>query len=362
MKKNLRAVIFFNGFDPLPTRALSTSEMSSETVKLAKGENCMLGMSWMSVVHPITGALGGTGRMGTHHRLRAQPIGRAALLSLALVPGCGFFQRHVPENPSTAESQAGEQASMSDSSDVARREENAPARPSEFTGTVTFENRTSIPICRIETQDEGIESEYGDYRVEIAPGESGNFSVSGTLKNVWVVGCDGRFLTDRRTAYTGRLNAGTITLHEPSAVPTEPERLALAAAPISQAEFLDSLLESLITGSSGALNQRALRTSLFRALPTGANAVHEPTAVRVVSSEWNVVRNEITGVILRRSALGVGFFQYMGGRCEVTTINFSQAHDGRRYSDSVSIDRMNPYFPVPCTVADFANSHRDWAH
>lgn len=244
----------------------------------------------------------------------------------------------------------------------AHRDGSASGRSSEFTGTVTVENRTSIPICGIETEDEGIEGEYGDYRVEIAPGASGTFTVSGTLKNVWFVGCDGRFLTDRRTAYTRRLNVATITLHEPSAAPTEPERLALSAGPISPAQFLDSLLESLITGSSDALNQRSLRATLFRALPTGANAVHEPTAVRVVSSEWNTVRNEITGLILRRSALGVGFFQYMGGRCEVTTINFSQAYDGHRYSDTIRIDHLNPYFPVPCTVADFANSHRDWAH
>ncbi|HJL17921.1 MAG TPA: hypothetical protein RMH99_19810 [Sandaracinaceae bacterium LLY-WYZ-13_1] len=244
-------------------------------------------------------------------------------------------------------------------------------RPSgPFTGDAVLENRTSTPICRIEYGGQG--SHAAD--LNVAPGESGTFSVPEELNKVWIFGCDGsvlfgspnRSLTSAGTYVIGTLEAGGIVLLEAGSEPEEIEdRLVLVADPMSMDDYLDGMIDALVRTHADDMNGRGMRSQAFEALQEGGRAnrwVETFVALRMASSDWNIVRHRHTGAPLRRVATGVAVARFPDGHCQATPVSFVQEHDGSGFSRNLRFGDIGGNHYVPCAAADAAASHRDWAH
>jgi hypothetical protein len=244
-----------------------------------------------------------------------------------------------------------------------------PAGP--FVGSVTVENRTSAPICRIEC-DAG--PEYASFDVSIPAGATGSLQVSRTMQRLWFVGCDGRVLfgapnpdiTSPSTSQIEPLDVGTITLLEAGSAPTaEAGHRVLVAEPRTAAAYLHGVVEGLARMPSDALNTPTLRTEAFAALQQGGRERRWPetfVALRMVSSDWNIARHRLSGVITRRIVRGVSIARYPSGLCQATLVSIAQQHDGRDFSGALSFSDIGGSHQVPCAIADEATRSSGWAH
>ncbi len=243
----------------------------------------------------------------------------------------------------------------------------APGGP--YHGTVTFENQTSTPVCRIEGNDG---RRYLDEHVEIAPGASGTFELTDRLSQIWVIGCDGRVLfggpnpslTQSSSANIGELTVGTIALAEAAGAEDASRRTLIVEARDADA-YLEGVIDGLLRSHSDAMNDRAFRDEAFAALIEGGRAHRWPetfVALRMTSSDWDVVRHRTSGVILRRVATGVAIARFESGLCQATPVTFVQEHDGSRFSSSTRFGDIGGNHRVPCAIAEAAASSPHWSH
>jgi hypothetical protein len=242
----------------------------------------------------------------------------------------------------------------------------------EDNGTLTIENRTSIPICRVE-HDDGLRMVDAPLRIE--PGASGTLTLEEQLLNLWIHGCDGRVLfgapnpslTAPGTFHLGELEVSTLTLVESeAAVGSDAARRFLVAAPMTTDEYLAGVLVGLRgTHVSDAMNTPALRTAALDALRgRGRSAGWTETflAFRVTSESWTTVRHRLTGVILHQVIGGVSITRHDDGMCAASWRSFTQEHDGRGFSGPIVWSLDNGTHRIPCAVAESATAARDWAH
>lgn len=81
------------------------------------------------------------------------------------------------------------------------------------------------------------------------------------------------------------------------------------------------------------------------------NAKHwpeKPTAVRIKSTSWGIVRNEYTGIITRRTIVGIVASTRKNGKCQYQSFLFGQDHDGTEYQDNLYMVGVGEQQDMPC--------------
>lgn len=73
----------------------------------------------------------------------------------------------------------------------------------------------------------------------------------------------------------------------------------------------------------------------------------EPKEARIVESNWTIVRNELTGVILKRTidAIVASTKEY---KCQYQIFGFSQDYDGSKYLDAIYLDNIGDPKTISC--------------
>jgi hypothetical protein len=74
----------------------------------------------------------------------------------------------------------------------------------------------------------------------------------------------------------------------------------------------------------------------------------KPSAVRITGMKWNIVRNELTSVILKRSVQAVVASTMKEGGCRYQEFLFSQDYDGAAYQPEVYLDGVGSPTDIPC--------------
>jgi hypothetical protein len=242
-------------------------------------------------------------------------------------------------------------------------------------GTITLENHTTTPICRVEADGGPRGRDALDLALRVAPGASATFEIQTALTRLWIVGCDGTVLfggpnptvTTPGSSYIRALSARTISLEPAGASVTQsPERHALAATPLASEAYLDGVLNGLLRGYRDTMNQdRALRRTAFEALRAGATDrrwVETFVALRLTNEDWNLSRHRRTGIMLGRWFTGVAIARFPDGHCQATPVTFRQQHDGSDFSGSIRLDTISANHYVPCAIADAAAQSEHWEH
>jgi hypothetical protein len=74
----------------------------------------------------------------------------------------------------------------------------------------------------------------------------------------------------------------------------------------------------------------------------------KPSAVRITGPKWNIVRNEFTSVIIKRSVQAVVASTMKNGSCRYQSFLFSQDYDGAAYQAEVYLDGVGSPTDIPC--------------
>lgn len=74
----------------------------------------------------------------------------------------------------------------------------------------------------------------------------------------------------------------------------------------------------------------------------------KPSAVRITGMKWNIVRNELTSVIIKRSVAAVVASTMKDGNCRYQDFLFSQDYDGAAYQPEVYMDGVGSPHDIPC--------------
>lgn len=74
----------------------------------------------------------------------------------------------------------------------------------------------------------------------------------------------------------------------------------------------------------------------------------KPSAVRITGTRWNIIRNEVSGVIIKRSIGAVVSSTLKNGGCQYQSFLFSEEYDGTAYQDAVFMDGIGSPTTVPC--------------
>ncbi|MCG8701218.1 MAG: hypothetical protein MI922_24405, partial [Bacteroidales bacterium] len=70
--------------------------------------------------------------------------------------------------------------------------------------------------------------------------------------------------------------------------------------------------------------------------------------IKIVDRDWNIERNEITGIILNRWIAAQVYIKYNDGICKVCRFVFEQNHNGSDYSEYLSHNAGGKIEEVDC--------------
>ncbi|MDO7877306.1 hypothetical protein Q5H93_21355 [Hymenobacter sp. ASUV-10] len=74
----------------------------------------------------------------------------------------------------------------------------------------------------------------------------------------------------------------------------------------------------------------------------------KPSSVRITSKEWNIVRNELTGAITKRTLVAAISSTLPNGTCRYQNFLFSQAYNGAGYQQSMFLEGAGSDQVIPC--------------
>lgn len=74
----------------------------------------------------------------------------------------------------------------------------------------------------------------------------------------------------------------------------------------------------------------------------------QPSAVRITSTKWFIVRNELSGIIIRRTLSAVVASTRKPGKCQYQDFSFAQDYDGAEYQDQVYMLGVGGPHDMPC--------------
>ncbi len=220
-----------------------------------------------------------------------------------------------------------------------------------FRGELTVENRSSYDICRIRLDMDGDNRIAED--VDLASGGSTTLSIADKPVRMIVTECG-----NARTLYGHPMNffgtaigdaeyppdwtKGTLVLHDAGDAPEgDFDTLALNPRDISDWIFF--------TESDSSLSSTMHDVLVSHAQQAGWNETFEKTWA---INDWNIQRNQRTGIILRRTHQGVGFARWDDGHCTMQSFGFTEGHDGSDFDGNVRFDGTSTQLPLPCAILD----------
>ncbi len=223
-----------------------------------------------------------------------------------------------------------------------------------FRGDLTVENRSSHDVCRIRLDMAGDARFVED--VDLPSGGSTTIAISGAPERLIITECG-----NERSLFGNPLNFFGSAIGD-AEYPSDwtHERLVLHDAGDAPQGDFDSL----------ALNPRPMSEWLFftESDPALSSTFHEllvahasqagwsETFERTWSlNEWNVQRNQRTGIILGRTHQAVGFARWSDGHCTMQVFGFAEGHDGSSFDGNVRFDGTSTQLPIPCAILDHAS-------
>jgi len=205
-----------------------------------------------------------------------------------------------------------------------------------FTGTLTFTNQTSEPLCGVEFV-QGEQSTRHMDRVE--PGASFEIEVHEEQPDVFITSCDG----------SGFLYSLHVAFHSSTYVFSETE-------PQTFQERFDYLRQQNRMTTGPVLDDAGVQAQLQAAIVAKAQEDHwadTPSVTLIAGQEWGVIRHRLTGVIIRRRIAGVVGQRYPDGHCMIQVHTFTQAHDGSDFSEPVRFESTAGALNAGCTMVDW---------
>ncbi|MBO6939293.1 MAG: hypothetical protein JJ863_30260 [Deltaproteobacteria bacterium] len=223
-----------------------------------------------------------------------------------------------------------------------------------FRGELTVENRSSYDICRIRLDMDGDNRIAED--VDLASGGSTTLSIADKPVRMIITECGGA-----RTLYGHPMNfygtaigdseyppdwtESTLVLHDAG---DEPEgafdTLALNPRDISDWVFFTESDSSLSSTFHDVLTNHAQQAGW-------TESFEKTWAI----NDWNVNRNQRTGIILGRNHQGVGFARWDDGHCTMQAFGFNEGHDGSGFDGNVVFGGVSTQLPLPCAYLDGAS-------
>jgi len=95
-----------------------------------------------------------------------------------------------------------------------------------------------------------------------------------------------------------------------------------------------------------SMKNKALEQDMIDAI-TRQGWKETPLRAVITSSEWRVVRNPVTGIILRRTLNGQVAVKTPAGKCRVFMIGIAQEYDGSKYGKSRFLS-VGDNFDIAC--------------
>ncbi|HJL44798.1 MAG TPA: hypothetical protein RMG45_03145, partial [Polyangiaceae bacterium LLY-WYZ-15_(1-7)] len=200
-------------------------------------------------------------------------------------------------------------------------------------GTLTFENASGEPVCGVELQQR---DHYAAHTGRLEPGESAELEVQSEAEYLFVTACSGdRFL-----------RAGPVTLEGSTYTFSDPE-------PKTFEEHLAYLREINQMNQRAAMQDPALEAQLHESVLERARSQRwedEPSVTRIVSDDWAIARNRLTGVITHRRIAAVVGHRFPDGHCTFQIHTFAQHHDGNGFSGAVRYEGTAHHYWTGCSL------------
>lgn len=94
------------------------------------------------------------------------------------------------------------------------------------------------------------------------------------------------------------------------------------------------------------MQDKAIETGMLKAF-NSSNSRGEGKVARIAESNWRIIRNETTGIILRRSIDGI-IGSTKNGKCKYQIFGFSQDYDGSKYQNEIYLENEGSSNDVNC--------------
>lgn len=206
----------------------------------------------------------------------------------------------------------------------------------DYTGTLTFTNQTSEPLCGVEL----ITSEgYSHHDERVEPGASFQIEVPGAQPALFVTACEGDAF----------LHTHNVRLHSATYALTETERQTYS-------ERFDYLRQLNRMGTGSVMSDPSLRAQMQAAVEEKARAsswTDTPSVTLIASPDWDIMRNNRTGIITRRRIAGLVGHRFPTGRCTIQIHVFEQIHDGSGFSGAVRYEGSAGNINAGCAMLDW---------
>ena len=190
----------------------------------------------------------------------------------------------------------------------------------DFTGTLTFQNQSSEALCGIEIKQDGHFAAHMD-RVE--PGASVTLNIESSPQQLFVTACDGQTLL-----YADNVDIGSATY-------------AFSDATISRQTFqerLEYLRRLNRMNTNPPMHDPQLRAQMQAAVERRARDQRwsdTPSVTLIQSDVWQILRNNLTGIVTGRRVAGVVGHRFPDGHCSIQMHVFYESHDGSDFTGQI---------------------------
>lgn len=245
----------------------------------------------------------------------------------------------------------------------------SPSQPSGYQGTVTLVNQSGANICRVEVLHSGPGAV--DSEVNVAPGQSTSFEARGEIRRVAISECEtnrvlfGAPSRDVQWSFRGFQSGRVVLYAAGQAPPSASDHQALEVSATEYSDWWRTELRWFARNPDTRMRDEELATEFLRTVRAHAAAerwTEEFRAFQILSDDWEILRNQRTGIVTGRRLMGVGLSKFPDGHCQAQAFFVQQSHDGSDFVSNLRFAGVANNVAVPCALTEWFAAQPDVVH